>query len=348
MELTENNIGKIIVKYLSGKSTDSEEEYIYDWLKKDASNRQLFEEIRAGWNPFENENLQVDEAWRKINKRLFEKKLSINRQPSFSTNTRNLSFLRRIAAIFLLVIGIGGAASYFLYNSQEPEISYNIYKTSFGEKTSITLSDGTQIHLNSGTTLKVPSSFARKSRSVYLDGEAFLDVTHDDSSPFIVQTLGVNIEVLGTEFNVSAYSDEEKVITTLHQGRVAMSGSENNASFKRAILEPGDKVVYNKKQQKITKQKVDLRYSATWMDNHMFFDNNSLEEIAKRLERKFNVSVSIEGETLKKVMYTGNFDQNENIGDILKLLNEISPIKFQLEIKKDGKEIIISPQLEDE
>lgn len=221
-----------------------------------------------------------------------------------------------VAAAVLLILGITNYVSfqegYKQLNSQMVEM-----KNPLGLKSSLILSDGTKVTLNAGTTLSYPTAFVSDQRIVKVSGEAFFEVARDEKHPFIVKAENVNIRVLGTRFNVKAYEEENKIEVTLTEGRVGV-GLDDQAN--QINIQAGQQVLFDKGKGLFSKRQVNLDYYTGWRDDLFYFNRVTFEEIAKQLERRFNVNVEITSDRLKQVVFTGDFVRGENLEQILRVM----------------------------
>lgn len=221
-----------------------------------------------------------------------------------------------VAAAVLLILGITNYVSfqegYKQLNSQMVEM-----KNPLGLKSSLILSDGTKVTLNAGTTLSYPTAFVSDQRIVKVSGEAFFEVARDEKHPFIVKAENVNIRVLGTRFNVKAYEEENKIEVTLTEGRVGV-GLDDQAN--QISIQAGQQVLFDKGKGLFSKRQVNLDYYTGWRDDLFYFNRVTFEEIAKQLERRFNVNVEITSDRLKQVVFTGDFVRGENLEQILRVM----------------------------
>jgi len=155
-------------------------------------------------------------------------------------------------------------------------------------------------------------------RIVYLDGEAFFDVTKNEDKPFIVKTEEIDVKVLGTQFNVSAYHQDEAMTTTLVEGSVNVYQNEGTVS--PLLLSPSDQASFKKTDGSFLKAKVDTDIYTSWMQNRLVIDKLSFQQIMTKLERTHNVTIINEVPELNREVFNGEF-QNENINDILKTIS---------------------------
>ncbi|MGA9639240.1 FecR family protein [Flavobacterium sp.] len=232
---------------------------------------------------------------------------------------------------------IGMELNYSTISSLEDKISsliYNELTIPYGKKMKLVLSDGTVVHLNSGSTIKFPIQFvANGNRTVFLKGEAFFDVTKDKKHPFIVNAANLDIRVLGTKFNVSAYSEDQIINTVLVEGAVSLYDSKTKYDSKKAVLlTPGNKACWNKSQQQSKIEKVDTSLYTSWMDGKIIFEHMTFNNIIQKLERHYNVTIVNNNQKLANESFTASFDV-ETIEQVLNTFNKSYPLKYS--IKQD-------------
>lgn len=215
-------------------------------------------------------------------------------------------------------------------NSSNDNLVFNEIYIPYGQKFRITLSDGTKVWLNSGSTLRFPKHLntSTQNRMVYLEGEAYFDVTKDERRPFIVNAENMDIKVLGTQFNVSAYKSDGEITTTLVEGSVNVY--ENSNPDTKILLSPNYQAAFIKENGTLTKQKVDVRIHTSWMENRLIINNLSFKQIIQKLERLHNVSIINNVESLNEEVYNGEFE-NESIEAILNTIASSSPFTYKIE-----------------
>lgn len=238
-----------------------------------------------------------------------------------------------VAASVAILIGVTG---YFSYqqgykhqNSQLIELTNPL-----GMKSAMTLPDGSKVIMNAGTVLKYPNVFTGKDRIVKVVGEAFFEVVSDPDRPFIVKADELNVQVFGTKFNVKAYEEESTVEVTLTEGKVGVSRDEY---VKMLQLYPGQQVHYDKVNKDLLKREVNIDYYTSWKEGKYYFNSMSFEEIARQLERSFNVDIHIASEILKNIVITGDFVRGENLEQILQVMTADKRMKYRI----DGDQVYI-------
>jgi ferric-dicitrate binding protein FerR (iron transport regulator) len=198
----------------------------------------------------------------------------------------------------------------------------------------VTLPDSSQVLLNAGTVLIYPSSFGAHTRTVYLNGEACFTVSRDENKPFIVKTTDMDIEVLGTVFDVSSYADSEHALATLKSGRVNVH--LKNEQSTSVILEPSEQVSYNRisGEVKVTRQ-VNVENVFAWKDGHLVIQGMSMTEIAKTIERRYGVTIYLNANKYEKERITAKFIHGETVYEFLSVLQQLVPgLKYKTEENK--------------
>lgn len=207
------------------------------------------------------------------------------------------------------------------------ELVYNTLKIPYGKKFEVQLSDGTIVHLNVGTSLRYPVQFLKnQSRQVYLTGEAYFEVSKDKAHPFTVNTQEVNVEVLGTKFNVNSYTEDLSTDVVLVEGKVSLY-KEKKTSKNQVYLLPGIKGSNTRGQQKIVTEDVNTDYYTAWVKGSLVFKNESFNSIIKKLERRYNVTFINKNKALGKEIFNARFD-NEPIEVVLKYFSDSYAIDY--------------------
>lgn len=360
---------EILVKYFKGESNKDENTLITSWIEESKENEKLFLELRVLWEAGKLNDVSIKEIivteWKKLESRIdahdYKKHFS-HRSPD---RVRNLIYnALKIAAIFIVSLGI----SWYLLNNTSisggsQNISYYEFRTPKGSKSVIDLPDGSKVYLNAESYLRFPEKFTKSNREIYLEGEAYFDITKNTENPLIVKTSEINIKVVGTAFNVKSYPDEGTIETTLVRGEIILEKSKTDASEKASTikLEPNQRATFIKKQgnihldnvdpvetiesktnQLVRKEKLLLsdvqeteKYTA-WKDGKLIFDNETFENLAIKLERWYDIKITINDEELKQIRFTGTFE-NETIEQGLEIMQLTTPISYTM----DKNELLI-------
>lgn len=214
-------------------------------------------------------------------------------------------------------------------NIYSNKLVYNTLIIPYGKRFGVTLSDGTIVHLNSGTTLRYPIQFLKnKSRKVFLTGEAFFEVAKNKAHPFTVNTDELKVEVLGTKFNVNSYKEENTSDVVLVEGKVALYKDQKTAQ-NQTFLTPGLKGTIVKGEQNFTKEEVNTDNYTGWIQGSLVFKKKSFNSIIRTLERNYNVTFINKDKALGKEIFNARFD-NEPIEVVLKYLSDSYAINYTI------------------
>lgn len=287
------------------------------WWLSDSTDSEVKEEaMKQIWSETSNwmDDRPLNQAFDRFNQ---QRTLS----SEFSIVTYRLKHILKYAAILIFPILIGFGVWWTTSYQYAKNMALTDFNVSQGHIETLILSDGTQVKLNAGSTLSYPQHFSTfaHSREVYLDGEAFFKVAHQEKQPFIVHIGNLKVKVLGTQFNIKAYSAEENVTTTLAQGKVLVY--ENKQSM--TIL-PGEQVVYNRVKGMMKKQRIENDGYSQWMRGRLYFDQVPLKTIIADLQRRYNIQMNIASDVDLNRKYTMTFREDETIDDAMHVLCKIS------------------------
>ncbi len=223
-----------------------------------------------------------------------------------------------------------GKIEYKRKNKKKKTAELHTLKMEKGEEYELTLADGTIVKLNSNTELRFPTEFSEDERRVYLKGEALFKVKGNESKPFIVHANGMNVQVMGTEFNVSAYEDDDFIHTTLIEGsvRVHEQLSGNNQT---TILKPSQQAYLNKDGVKKLEVKiVDTDLYASWAKGKFVFKEEPLHSIFKKLSRWYNIEVFYDDAEAKYTEFSAICPRFEHCETILELMEKTNSVEFEV------------------
>lgn len=294
-------------------------------------------------------NTKLENLWHEINN-TDEAQAFLNEAP-----VKSLFNWRWVAAA-VVMLGIVGGLFYTMRYEQSDQSSATVMhqvQVPYGTTRQLIMPDGTKVKLNAGSTFTYPEQFSKNTRDVSLIGEGFFEVTKNARKPFLVHTNKLIIKVLGTVFNVKAYSDDKTIETTLLKGKVQVE--LNNNPEKTIILLPNEKLmVANNVSQSSSQSKSNvskIEYQVTtlaqvkpdeiketaWIDNKILFTNELFEDVAKQIERKYNVQVIFEDQALKTEQISGLLDK-EPLQEAMQIIEQTTPFRFRME----GKNIYLS------
>lgn len=216
-----------------------------------------------------------------------------------------------------------------LYEASEAQIAqgatkYNTFSTPKGHTYQLLLPDGTKVWLNTASSIRFPVAFTDRERVVSLTGEAYFDVAHDHSKPFNVLANGSMIQVLGTQFNVSAYPDEQQVTATLVEGAVNVFKADNMVS-----LTPGQQAVVDGRSNAIRQSRADVSAAVAWKDGYFRFNDESVEDIINKISRWYDIdAVEYQGHFNER--FTGTFRRSKHVSQLFSNLEKLAPIRFEV------------------
>lgn len=224
----------------------------------------------------------------------------------------------RVAAAIL--IAVSSVSVYLaLQNRQAPDLLQAYIPTA--EMRNVTLPDGTQVMINSRSTLLYPQQFTGNNRCVYLVGEANFKVKRDEAHPFIVKSTDFQVTALGTEFNVTAYPEEEEVTATLISGKVLV---EYNGQKEQEILKPNEQLAYNKHTRLGSVSCPDMQDATAWQRGEVVFRSMTIEEILTRIERKYPYTFVYSFHSLKNDRFNLTFGQNASIEEVMDIICRVT------------------------
>ena len=223
-------------------------------------------------------------------------------------------------------------------DTTETILRYNTLKVPYGKTFGLTLSDGSKITLNAGSELRYPVQFIEneKNRTVFLNGEAFFEVSKNENSPFIVNTEDMDVEVLGTQFNVTSYTEDFKTYTVLVEGKVA--AQNKLAAQDSKVLNPNEKVFFENDQ--LETKTVNIQKYVAWVQGQLVFVDDSFKVIENKLERKYNVTINNTYSGLDEINITATF-KNETIDQVLETFQTYEAFDYTI---KNGVITITKPK----
>jgi ferric-dicitrate binding protein FerR (iron transport regulator) len=289
---------ELLQRYVEGRVSDADIETVVAWLDADESN------VREMMALHKLNDISL------LNPTKYQKAVSPKKR---QLPLRKLALeLAKIAAIFCVAAGM-----YLIRNqsvTESPIANQTLYVPA-GQRAELTLPDSTRIWLNAQSRLTYPTRFADGYREILLDGEAYFEVKHNKGQPFIVKTKAVDIQVLGTEFNVIAYSDNPAVEIALLRGSVELK----SAGVKQSYLMAAHELVKWKEGKFFTSQINDYDYFR-WKEGLLCFNNETVGSIIDKLQLYFDVKINVNKDSLLKQRYTGKFRTKDGVEQVLKVL----------------------------
>lgn len=363
---------ELISLKLSGEAQPSEITELEEFLQENPGEGLRTEALIAIWNSRQVSAIQKKEAYNRHMQRLsnhlsepvlqYENVEVSDTLEEEQTNVIRPSKLKRI--VWLSGIAASLILGFFIFSTiagnknEKKSNARNTVSTKRGSKSKVSLPDGTQVWLNADSRITYNENFQGKIREVELTGEAFFDVVRDETRPFIIHTSSIDVKVLGTAFNVRSYAEEKNTETSLIRGSVEITLLKS-PDMKKIILKPNDKLIVNNQEVTLVNSKDKVKNNSPvltlgkihykeedssavetlWTKNKLAFDKETLEEIALKIERWYDVKLIITDEKLKKEFYTATFE-DETLQEVMGALKQAGG-GFSYLINK--KEVMISP-----
>ncbi len=313
-------IEELLPRYCEGLATPDERQMVERWMEQSEDNRKAVRQIYALYLATDTtavmRKVDTEAAWKRVEKRMNQSK-----------RINWWMWTQRIAAVLTLPLLLATCWLYMTRYSME-DVEFLEARTNPGMTTSLTLSDGTRVFLNSESSLIYPSRFCGEKRSVRLTGEAYFEVTPNPDKRFIVSTPHqTQVEVLGTCFNVEAYSQSDKISTTLVKGKVDFLFDKDNKQEKVRLM-PGQKVIYDSSTHEVQLFRTSGESETSWKEGKIVFRDTPLEEGLHMLEKRYHVAFTIRNERLKEYSFTGTFT-NQRLERILEYFRLSSQIHWK-------------------
>ena len=315
------------------KDNDEDIRYWENWFSENHANIEIANEAYKSIKLVRFRKSSLPWQFKNNEWQLLSQKIQLSKK-QISKRTKIIRFWKYAAAVILLI----GLLNVIYFNSSvfnlSDELAYIEINVPKGQIKNVLLPDSTLVFINSDSKLKYDSDFGKKNRQVYLEGEAYFDVTHNSRKLFIVHTYEYDIKVLGTAFNVSAYLCENVHQTSLERGKISII----NRTRKETILIPNEThlLIRNKNQSK-TYRVEDIAKFSSWRNGDILFRNQTFKNIVNKLERTHNLQFRINNKKIENLRYTGEFSRNDSIEKILEVIKLTT--KFNYTIENDTVEI---------
>lgn len=336
----------LLSKYMEDSCTNDELNTIIEWFKHSAGTSEgrdilfrLLDEMPQ--DSAEKEEDRLDRILETIRHRIDMKQSEEQVEQAGNEAARVghrkhvIGILSKIAAAIFIPVFLFGLYTSAKYLSDSGEMSeasttyYEVYSAA-DAITKVELADGTTVWLNHKSRLRYPARFEGDNRNVELTGEGYFDVVHNPDRPFIVSTETMDVIAHGTEFNVCAYPDDDRIEAMLVYGSIEIQRSVSGSKGREvASLKPSERIVYDKLSDEITSHLVDDDRYYSWKYGKLVFENEPMDEVVKKLSRWFNVDITIEDPELNELTYTATFI-DETLTQVMELLALATPIKYSI------------------
>lgn len=321
----EHTIEALLPGYFLGKLNSNDRKEIESWKNASLENLTLFNEYLEVWESMgrldEMEKIDTHTALQKVTDEISKEKRSIRLVYAF----------QRIAAILILpLLAYVGYLTFKNVSSTSNEVAWQTITSKNGMRNEMDLPDGTHVWLNSGAVLQYPVSFSSSDhREVKITGEGFFKVTHDKKHPFVVNTGKMNVEVLGTSFNILNKPEDKLFEVVLETGKVNLFSGNYKDKVDIGIMKPGQRATYDLNKKNIVVSNVEIDKYLAWKEGKIMFRDDVMTDVAKRLGQWFNVKIIIQNPELNDYLFTATF-QEESLTQILDLLKLSSPIEYKI------------------
>lgn len=296
----------LLLRYIQGDTTEVETQKVFDWIESDPKNRARYRALRRAWEV---------SLWQV--------------RPAVARSTRGVGrWITRVAAAVVLVgLSVGGTLLWRVAPVEPIASSLQRVVVPAGQRAELTLADGTHVWLNSNSTLLFPDHFSADNRTVRLLGEAYFDVTHNPERPFVVQTDRYDIRVLGTEFNVCAYSGLKPVFeAALVQGEIELY---DKIGSRQLTLNPDQRAVWVNGGLGVDSIASDDYFE--WREGIITINHESLPQIFERLERYYNVKFDVQNDRLATEYLSGKFRATEGLEHMVKVLQIKAGFRYRID-----------------
>lgn len=327
--MTKNNINiDLLDRFMRGETLPEEEQLLLEWFRNSASKDEILEFYQQRWSEVPEDELPAEIQGRmylRIKERMHEME-NLHKEQEKRAFKLKSSFMRFLpyAATILLCISI--SFSFYLYTQKNLSASNEyIVSAEKGQRASVTLPDGTKVWLNSHTELRYKSDYGVKERNVFLNGEAYFEVSKDKEHRFVVNAGEMAVEALGTAFNVKAYNEDPDFVATLFEGSIkAGTGDDNNV-----ILTPDQHVSLNRKSKSLTVGiSENVLYARMWRNNELAFEKEKLDDIAVLLNRMYNVQLKFKSDKIRQYRFSGVI-KNNSLDNVIEIISLTAPIIYE-------------------
>jgi ferric-dicitrate binding protein FerR (iron transport regulator) len=334
---------ELLARYLSKKCTTQEYLRVERWLRLSEDNVEELKTYEQLWRVSEKLVTLEDGAdsnldWSVLQSRIEAEDLNeeMKKPKQLSSRSRtaydNNSYFSRITAIITLMLLVSFYGSQFFEQTLPAEVEPVLKEISMnkGQRGSVTLSDGTLVSLNSESSITLPNTFKSDVREVYLQGEAFFEVSRMEDKPFLIYVNGTVVEVLGTSFAVRAFPDDEMVRTTVVEGLVSFR-SESEGIEEGILLAAGDLGEFNLKQKRLSKEKIqNLAPYLSWKEGYLTFENATMDEVKRQLERKYDIQVLFAEKDIELLELTAEL-KSRSLRNVLETISLSLDLSFDLD-----------------
>lgn len=348
--MSEKHIEELIIRFIDGACSDEEMYELQEWVRQSTEHRdRLFgmkdiydrsrlrermtdEQIDAGWMRLVAQcGISEEEGRAAARTETYYPRPTGTPQSAVRPGRWRRIGWTVVAAAACIAIFVTGQ---HLFRDDGPE--WITVANRMDNQRHLILPDGSAVWLNDGATLRYPRQFEKNGREVRLDGEAFFDVVRDETSPFVVRSELLLVEVLGTRFNVDA--SQSKVQVVLESGSVNLGRIENDRVVRQALLHPGEAATVCDSHDGIEVEEVDVMLYASWKDYYLVVKSQCLGDVARILSKRYRTNIRVEDARIRDERFSGRFSQDQSLDEIFGVIDLMMPIDYRF----DGESWIIT------
>jgi ferric-dicitrate binding protein FerR (iron transport regulator) len=322
----------LIEKYKRGKCSMQEKNLLEKYLESFQDDHDEWVDNEMGDKKIIEEKI-FSEIMMKINKRKSPVIYRLFSSASLLKKAASIAFFMVLATGILYVSGLFRPGMFW---QKSDSIVWYENNTKTGEKSIIILNDGSRVFLNVDSKIKFPEQFNKTKREVYLEGEAYFEVSHDVKHPFIVHTGNLSTMVLGTKFNVSAYPEYKVVAVSLLEGKVKVSHTEKGINDNSTILKPKEELLYDIEKNVSSFGIFDSLKAVGWKDNTFKFENEQMSKVLNKLEKAFGVKFKISSQTVLDQKITIKLEKT-SLQTVIEVIKSLTGLDYKTVEGNDNK-----------
>ncbi len=317
------DIESLLPGYFQQTLTNEEVGEVELWKNQSSDNQITFEQAEKVWRALklldEMQRFDTGKALRRVHRKI-----------SLWSPTSFLMIWQRAAAVIMVPIILASVWLYFKSDREHKAIeepTLHTYSTPPGVKAHFYLPDSSRVWLNSSSTITYPSEFTGDLRHIELSGEAFFDVKTNPERPFVVSFGKLHVRALGTRFNIISYQHEGRSEVVLQSGKIELASGNMQTPQKLSEMKPGEHALYCYHDNSIAISSVETEKHVAWIGGRLMFKDDAMDEVVRKLNRWFNVSIEIDNPAIREYIYTATFE-DESIDQILELLTLSAPLRY--------------------
>jgi ferric-dicitrate binding protein FerR (iron transport regulator) len=333
--MSQDDVRKLLDTYLSGNCTAAEKQQVERWFAEAGRGSGQWDMMGA-----EAKKIYLQRLYADILHKAHASDKAAGATKPVSLSRRRRRLIPWLAAASFTVIAVGAAVLLSKHPGRQggDRPAYVSVSTKAGELRQLTLPDGTRVWLNAAASLRYPRAFSATSREIFLEGEAFFDVTKNEKKPFIVHTGKVEARVLGTCFNVSGYASDDRVVIAVVSGKVEV-GSRLEGASSKIILTKDQVAAYQKSSGRMTREEgASAADYAGWRNGVLAFRHTPVKEVVQDLYRRYGLTFTFKNEAINRCEISGHFNVKEPAAEVIKAICLSIGARYQI----TGKQVIIS------